>query len=123
MPLNAKIVFLVLVIAIISADSIIIFTEEENKVFYSNLIIIVDASIAVSLAVYVVYRQKLEGLYHKTDTAIAIGLSLMLCANVTWDIYQIVLDIVPPVPSLADAFWLSAYGFFAYRLLTIPIVG
>jgi branched-chain amino acid transport system substrate-binding protein len=119
MSLNAKIIFLVLIIAIISADSIIIFAEGENKVFYSNWIIIFGASIAVSLAAYVVYRQKLKGLHGKTHAAIAIGLSLWLCANITWTVYENVLHIVPPVPSLADAFWLSAYGFFAYHLLSV----
>ncbi|MFZ0554105.1 MAG: hypothetical protein WAM26_02335 [Nitrososphaeraceae archaeon] len=119
MLLNAKIVFLVLIIAIISADSIIILAEEESKVFYSNWITISGASVAVGLAVYVVYRQKLKGLHGKTHAAIAIGLSLWLCANIVWAIYEIVLDIVPPVPSLADAFWLSAYGFFAYHLISV----
>jgi hypothetical protein len=119
MLLNTKIVFLLLIVAIISVDSIIIFAEEESKVFYSNWMIISGASVAVSLAVYVVYRQKLKGLHGKTHAAIAIGLSLWLCANLVWAIYEIVLDIVPPVPSLADAFWLSAYGFFAYHLLSV----
>ena len=119
MLLNAKIVFLLLIVAIISVDSIIIFAEEESKVFYSNWMIISGASVAVSLAVYVVYRQKLKGPHGKTHVAIAIGLSLWLCANLVWAIYEIVLDIVPPVPSLADAFWLSAYGFFAYHLLSV----
>jgi len=119
MLLNAKIVFLVLIITIMSADSIIIFAEEESKVFYSNWIIISGASVAVGLAVYVVYRQKLKGLHGKTHAAIAIGLSLWLCANIVWAIYEIVLDTVPPVPSLADVFWLSAYGFFAYHLISV----
>ena len=30
--------------------------------------------------------------------------------------YEIVLEIVPPVPSPADFVWLSAYGFLAYYL-------
>ena len=36
MSLNSKVVFLVLIIAIISVDSIIIFAEEESKVVYST---------------------------------------------------------------------------------------
>ena len=43
MSLNAKVVFLVLIVAIISVDSIIIFSEEESKVLYSNWIIIIGA--------------------------------------------------------------------------------
>ena len=64
-------------------------------------------------------RQRLKGPHAKAHAAIAIGLSLWLCANIVWAIYEIVLDIVPPVPSLADVFWLSAYGFFAYHLLSV----
>jgi hypothetical protein len=43
-------------------------------------------------------------------------LSLWLCADLIWAIYEIVLEIVPPVPSAADFVWLSAYGFLAYYL-------
>ena len=44
------------------------------------------------------------------------GLVLWLSADIVWAIYQIVLDIVPPMPSVADYLWLSAYGFLAYYL-------
>jgi hypothetical protein len=30
--------------------------------------------------------------------------------------YEIVLELVPPVPSAADFLWLGAYGFLAYYL-------
>ena len=73
----------------------------------------------MGLALYIVCRQRLKGPHAKAHAAIAIGLSLWLCANIVWAIYEIVLDIVPPVPSLADVFWLSAYGFFAYHLLSV----
>jgi branched-chain amino acid transport system substrate-binding protein len=36
-----------------------------------------------------------------------------------WAYYEIVLDIVSPVPSLADLFLLSAYGFLIYRLINV----
>ena len=38
-------------------------------------------------------------------------------ANIVWGYYEIVLDVVSPVPSLADLFLLSAYGFLIYRLI------
>jgi hypothetical protein len=47
--LNAKVVFLVLIIAFISVYSIIIFGEG-SKVLYSNWIIINGASVGVGLA-------------------------------------------------------------------------
>src|ERR671921_1429181 len=40
-------------------------------------------------------------------------------ANMIWAYYEVVLDIVSPVPSLADLFLLSAYGFLIYRLINV----
>ena len=45
------------------------------------------------------------------------GLVLWLSADIVWAIYQLVLDIVPPMPSAADYLWLCAYGFLGYYLL------
>ena len=46
--------------------------------------------------------------HSKSHIALAIGLSLWLCADLIWATYEIVLEIVPPVPSAADFVWLSA---------------
>jgi branched-chain amino acid transport system substrate-binding protein len=43
-------------------------------------------------------------------------LVLWLSADIIWAIYQLVLDIVPPIPSAADYLWLGAYGFLGYYL-------
>jgi len=45
-----------------------------------------------------------------------VGLVLWLSADIIWAIYQLVLDIVPPIPSAADYLWLGAYGFLGYYL-------
>jgi hypothetical protein len=44
------------------------------------------------------------------------GFSLM-AADFVWAIYQLVIDIVPPMPS-ADYLWLCAYGFLGYYLFS-----
>ncbi len=54
--------------------------------------------------------------HSRSHVALAIGLSLWLCADLIWAMYEIVLEIVPPVPSAADFVWLSAYAFLAYYL-------
>src|SRR4051794_6035141 len=59
--------------------------------------------------------------HSKSHVALAIGLSLWLCADLIWATYEIVLEIVPPVPSPADFVWLSAYGFLAYYLYSTYI--
>ena len=96
--------------------SIIFFAETNSKEFYSNWIIIINASIASSLAIFLVYKLKFHGLHGKTHAALAVGLVLWLSADIVWAIYQLVLDIVPPMPSAADYLWLFGYGFLGYYL-------
>jgi ABC-type branched-subunit amino acid transport system substrate-binding protein len=116
--LNRKILFIGLAIAIIASDSIIFFAEAKNRDFYSNWVISANAAIAASLAIFVAYRHRFHGPHAKAHIALSIGLSLWLCAEVTWAIYEIVLEIIPPIPSIADYLWLSAYGFLAYYLFS-----
>jgi ABC-type branched-subunit amino acid transport system substrate-binding protein len=108
--------FLGLGVAIIVSSSIILFAETNSKEFYSNWIIIINASIASSLAIFLVYKLKFHGLHGKTHAALAVGLVLWLSADIVWAIYQLVLEIVPPMPSAADYLWLFGYGFLGYYL-------
>jgi ABC-type branched-subunit amino acid transport system substrate-binding protein len=126
--LTRKSLFLGLVLAIIISDSFIYFAEIKTKAFYSSWIISINASTAAALAIFVVYRHMQQRSHNpqdhhhsKSHVALAIGLSLWLCADLIWAIYEIVLEIVPPVPSAADFVWLSAYGFLAYYLYTTYI--
>lgn len=113
----SRILFLTLISVVIIEDLIIIYsTPTENNAYYTNLMLITNSSVAAGLAIIMILRQKSKGLHAKTHAAIAIGLCLWLCANIIWTVYENVLDIVPPVPSPADFFWLSAYPFFGYYL-------
>lgn len=96
--------------------SIIFFAETNSKEFYSNWIIIINASITSSLAIFLVYKLKFHGLHGKTHAALAVGLLLWLSADIIWAIYQLVLEIVPPMPSAADYLWLFGYSFLGYYL-------
>jgi branched-chain amino acid transport system substrate-binding protein len=126
--LTRKSLFLGLVLAIIISDSFIYFAEIKTKALYSSWIISINASTAAALAIFVVYRHMQQRSHHqqnhdhsKSHVALAIGLSLWLCADLIWAIYEIVLEVVPPVPSAADLVWLSAYGFLAYYLYSTYI--
>src|SRR5687768_10370263 len=55
----------------------------------------------------------------KTHILLTLGLIFWFIANIIWAYYEVVLDIVSPVPSLADLFLLSAYGFLIFRLVSI----
>ncbi|MBV9178694.1 MAG: penicillin-binding protein activator [Nitrososphaeraceae archaeon] len=120
--LTRRNLFLGLAIAIIISDSIIFFAEIKSKELYSNWIISINATVAATLAILVIYNIRRSKVQHrhehnsKAHFALAIGLSLWLCADIIWATYQIILEIVPPVPSPADFIWLTAYGFFAYYL-------
>jgi branched-chain amino acid transport system substrate-binding protein len=114
--LNRRILFTGLVLSIILSDSIIFLATDKSRDFYSNWIININSAIAAALAIFIVFRQKFRTLHGKAHAALAIGLSLWLCAEIIWAMYEIVWQIVAPVPSVADYLWLSAYGFLAYYL-------
>ena len=55
----------------------------------------------------------------KTNILLTLCLIFWFIANIIWAYYEVVLDIVSPVPSLADLFLMSAYGFLICRLISI----
>ncbi|HEY6165123.1 MAG TPA: penicillin-binding protein activator, partial [Nitrososphaeraceae archaeon] len=121
--LTRRNLFLGLILAIVISDSFIYFAQVQTKAFYSSWIISINASTAAVLAIFVVYRHMQQRRHNpqdhhhsKSHVALATGLSLWLCADLIWATYEIVLEIVPPVPSAADFAWLSAYGFLGYYL-------
>ncbi|MGI8834811.1 MAG: ABC transporter substrate-binding protein [Nitrososphaeraceae archaeon] len=102
-------------------NSFIIFAESDSKVIYSNWILIINSLIAVGLSVMILIKDKdrEEGQVDKANILLALGLVFWFIANIIWAYYELVLDIVSPVPSLADLFLLSAYGFLIYRLTIV----
>ena len=100
------------VIVIISiTTSIILFANVEAREHYSHWIISITASVTAILAISILFQQKrYHDLIERADLALAIALGLSLSAEILWAIYEIILDVVPPVPSLADVLSLSAYA-------------
>ncbi len=118
MYLTPRILFLGLIVSIVAVDSVIYFSEIENRLFYSELIITITVAAATFLALLLVFRQKLGGLFGKSWASFAIGLVLWLCADITLIIYDLVFETSPSIPSIIDVFWLSGYAFFAYNLFS-----
>jgi hypothetical protein len=112
-------VIITLVGSIILTNLLIIFTQGENRLFYSNWTINITAAVAFVFAIIAAYRQKAEEPYGKTYASLAIGLGLWLVAELIWTYLELGLQIDTPFPSLADVFWLVAYGFLAYPLYRI----
>lgn len=96
--------FAVIVIAAVTS-SLIFFAKVEARANNADWILSITAAVAASVAIAILYRQKHHnGFIEKADFALAMGLALSLCAAILWAVYEIILDVVPPVPSLADIF-------------------
>lgn len=122
--MNTVYFFLGVIITIVIGNSFIIFADSDSKVIYSNWVLIINSLIAVGLSAIILIKDKdrEEGKVGKVDKAnilLAVGLIFWFIANIIWAYYELVLDIVSPVPSLADIFLLSAYGFLICRLTIV----
>ena len=105
-------------------NSFIIFADSDSKVIYSNWVLIINSLIAVGLSAIILVKDKDReegkvGKIEKANILLAVGLIFWFIANIIWAYYELVLDIVSPVPSLADIFLLSAYGFLICRLTIV----
>lgn len=100
-------------------NSLIFFADAEIRENYAHWIIGISAAVATSLAIFILYSQKHhDGLIEKADLALAIALSLSLGAAILWATYEIILEVVPPVPSLADVLSIAAYASLAYYVFS-----
>ena len=97
-------------IVIALGNIIILSAEAENKIIYANWVLLINSSTAAIISFYILYKEK-KFRSDKTNFLLTVGLLLWFGANVVWSYYEVVLDVVSPVPSLADIFLLSAYGF------------
>lgn len=113
---------IILIGAIIVSNSLIVFSSESTRDFYTNWTINTAAAGALSLSIVAVittYRSRVNGVLFRAQLAFTAGLALWLVAEATWMYYQLFLEIETPFPSPADAFWLSGYGFFIYFMFRI----
>lgn len=116
--MSPRLLFFSILIVIAIGDVIILSAEPENKIIYANWVLLINSSAAAIIAFYIVYKEK-KFRSDKTNFLLTVGLLLWFAANVVWAYYEVVLDVVSPVPSLADIFLLSAYGFLIYRLVVV----
>ena len=106
-----------LLFAITIANLAIILADSDSKIIYSSWMLIISSSIAAGLSLLKLIKDRSSIKKDKTAIHLTFGLVFWCIANIIWGYYEIILDIVSPVPSLADLFLLSAYGFLIYRLL------
>lgn len=102
--------------AIAIGDSLIIFSEQEDKLFFANLVLNINSFVAASLAIFVIIKEKNKSNL-KANIFLVVGLVLWFIANIVWAYYEVILHLMAPVPSLADVLLLSAYSILIIRLL------
>jgi hypothetical protein len=108
-----------LVVAIAAINMVVLFTVgSEMETFVSDISRIGTISVAAILSLIVVGRQKISGLFGRAYAALAAALILWVVAESIWGYYEIGLGVETPFPSIADAFWLAAYGPFMYHVFS-----
>lgn len=119
MGFSRRSLFLGVILVITITTSIIFFANVEAREYYAHWIISITAFTTALLAISIVYQQKHHhSLIEKADVALAIALGLSLCAEIFWATHEIILEVVPPVPSWADAFSISAYASLGYYVFS-----
>jgi len=108
------------ILVTVAVNSIILLapdTESEN--YFGDILRPMVAAVATSLALIVVCKQKISGIFGRSYAFLAGGLVLYFIAEILWGYYSIGLGIEVPFPSPADAFWLAAYAPFGYGLFSL----
>ena len=116
--MSPRLLFFSILIVIAIGDGIILSAEPDKKIIYANWVLLINSSAAAIISFFIVYKEK-KFRSDKTNFFLTVGLLLWFAANIVWSYYEVVLDLVSPVPSLADIFLLSAYGFLIYRLVIV----
>ena len=102
-----------------ATDSFIFFAKVEARGNIAHLILSITATVTASIAIAILYQQKRHIRFIEiTDLALAITLVLSLCASILWAAYETILEVIPPVPSLADALSITAYAFLSFYVFS-----
>lgn len=105
-----------LINSIIAVNAIIIFSDQESRIIFSNLAVSATAMLALALALFVMYRQKIDSLSIQRYVPLAVGLILWFAAERTSTYYEIGVGTEASFPTFADVLRLIGYAFFAYYL-------
>jgi hypothetical protein len=108
-----------LIAAIVAINGAVLLTAgSEMETLVSDISRIVTVGAAAALSLVVVARQKVGGLFGRAYASLAAGLILWVIAESIWGYYELGLGIETRVSSIADLFWISGYGPFAYHLFS-----
>jgi len=107
-------------IATIAVINLVVFLTAGSDIeyFISDLSRIGTIGAAAVLSLIVIRRQGVTGLFGKAYAMLAAGLILWVIAESIWGYYELALGTETPFPSIADAFWLAAYGPIGYHIFS-----
>ena len=127
--------FCTLILSINIVNSLVLFSDDHKRVFYTNTTADITAGVALFSAVFLIYKQvkqrwKLKQSLLSTTSSLllstnkaflflSIAIALWFTAEILWTYYQLGLGIEVPFPSLADLFWLIGYAFLILHLYKI----
>lgn len=125
--------FCTLILSINIVNSLVLFSDDYERVFYTNATADITAGVALFSAVFLIYKQvvqkwKLKQTSLSTSSSLStnraflfllIAIALWFTAEILWTYYQLGLGIEVPFPSLADLFWLLGYAFLILHLYKI----
>src|SRR5262249_11432150 len=110
-----RILFFGVILSIAVTSSLIFFSKVEARGNNAYWMLSITAAVAASLAIAILYQQKRHnGFIEKADLALAVALVLSLCSTILWAVYEVILEVLPPIPSLADALSITAYVFLSF---------
>lgn len=109
---------LVIAVAAVNGFIALLMGSEVNFIYFDVVRIGTIAS-AVVMSFVILARQGSAGLFGRAYTALAVGLTMWLVAESSWGYYEVVLGEESPFPSIADAFWLGAYGGLLYYVFSL----
>jgi hypothetical protein len=109
-----------LIVAMAAANGLVaLAVGSEISFVYHDLIRISTIAAATLLSYVVLAKQGTHGLFGRAYTGLLVGLTLWLVAESIWGYYEVVLAEETPFPSIADLFWLGAYGGLLYYVFSM----
>jgi hypothetical protein len=117
--------FSALVLSMNVVNSLILFSEGDSRLFFTNITADTTSAIALLSVVLLIHKQQRSSSSVATKSAflyLAAAMAFWLTAELLWTHYQLGLGIEVPFPSLADVFWLIGYPFLIlhmYKILAI----
>ena len=109
-----------MIIAIIIANVIVIFSEEYSKHSVSLWTLNITAAIASILCIITIYRYGIHGLHGKSYLFLALGIISWFSADFTllYNYYSFGIE-EQRLVTITDALWFAGYGFLALHLFII----